>query len=168
MRKPRPLADLLGACLGPALRAQGFAAADVILAWPDIVGDRLAAFTQPVKLEWKRKAPGRESGAQPDPGTLVVRVEGAFALEMQHLAPQVVERVNAHYGWRCVGKLVLKQGPVRRLPAPRRPARPLSEAERVRVDSALAPIAEDRLRDALSRLGRAVLAQEPGSSRTKP
>jgi hypothetical protein len=168
MRKPRPLADLLGACLGPALRAQGFAAADVILAWPDIVGDRLAAFTQPVKLEWKRKAPGRESGARPDPGTLVVRVEGAFALEMQHLAPQVVERVNAHYGWRCVGKLVLKQGPVRRLPAPRRPARPLSEAERVRVDSALAPIAEDRLRDALSRLGRAVLAQEPGSFRTKP
>ena len=76
--------------------------------------------------------------------------------------------MNAHYGWRCVGKLVLKQGPVRRLPAPRRPARPLSEAERVRVDSALAPIAEDRLRDALSRLGRAVLAQEPGSSRTKP
>ena len=168
MRKPRPLADLLGACLGPALRAQGFAAADVILAWPDIVGERLAAFTQPVKLEWKRKAAGRDSGARPDPGTLVVRVEGAFALEMQHLAPQVVERVNAHYGWRCVGKLVLKQGPVRRLPAPRRPARPLSEAERVRVDSALAPIAEDRLRDALGRLGRAVLTQDAGPSRTKP
>ena len=168
MRKPRPLADLLDACLRPALRAQGFAAADVILAWPDIVGARLAAFTQPVKLEWKRKGSGQDPGARPDPATLVVRVESAFALEMQHLAPQVVERVNGHYGWRCVGKLVLKQGPVRRPPPPRRPDRALSEAERTRVEAALVPIAEDRLRGALSRLGRAVLAQDPGPSRTKP
>lgn len=168
MRKPRPLADLLDACLAPALRAQGFAAADVILAWPEIVGARLAAFTEPVKLEWKRKASPQDAGARPDPATLVVRVEGAFALEMQHLAPQVIERVNAHYGWRCVGRLVLKQGPVRRRPERRASERALSETERVRVEDALGPIAEDRLKAALGRLGRAVLAQEPGISRTKP
>ncbi|HEX2554029.1 MAG TPA: DciA family protein [Microvirga sp.] len=168
MRKPRPLADLLDACLGPALRAQGFAAADVILAWPDIVGARLAAFTQPVKLEWKRKGSGRDPGARPDPATLVVRVESAFALEMQHLAPQVVERVNAHYGWRCVGKLVLKQGPVRRFREERSPPRALSAAERARVDAALAPVGEDRLRDALGRLGQAVLAQGSAPPDPKP
>jgi hypothetical protein len=98
----------------------------------------------------------------------VIRVESAFALEMQHLAPQVVERVNAHYGWRCVGKLVLKQGPVRQAPERRTPERTLSEAERVRVEAALSPIAEDRLKAALGRLGRAVLAQNIGVSRTKP
>jgi len=168
MRKPRPLADLLDSCLAPALRAQGFAAADVILAWPSIVGERLASFTQPVKLEWKRKGAGWDSNTRPDPATLVIRVESAFALEMQHLAPQVVERVNAHYGWRCVGKLVLKQGPVRRAPERRMPERTLSEAERVRVEAALSPIAEDGLKAALGRLGRAVLAQNIGVSRTKP
>jgi hypothetical protein len=167
MRKPRPLADLLDACLAPALRAQGFAAGDVVMAWPDIVGERLAAFTQPLKLEWKRKGSGNSSDTQPSPATLVIRVESAFALEMQHLAPQVMERVNAHYGWRCVGKLVLKQGPVRRLPDRRKPERSLTEAERRQVDAALAPIAEDRLKGALDRLGRAVLTDSPGSSRLR-
>ncbi len=104
---PRPLADLVDACLGPALAAQGFAASDVITSWPEIVGERLAAFTQPLKIEWPRKARGVE-GAERPPATLLVRVESAFALEMQHLAPVVIERVNAHYGWCCIGKIVLK------------------------------------------------------------
>ena len=55
----------------------------------------------------------------------MIRVESAFALELQHLAPVVIERVNAYYGWRCIGKLVLKQGPVRRAEK-KRPAAPAS------------------------------------------
>ncbi len=126
MRKPRPrlshLSDFVDACLGPSLAAQGFATSDVLLAWPDIVGERLAAFTQPMKIEWKRKSAGAGPEDRPEPATLVVRVESAFALEMQHLAPVVMERVNAHYGWRCVGRIVLKQGPVRRAQPRRRPS----------------------------------------------
>ena len=83
----KPLADFVDACLGPALAAQGFAASDVIVAWPDIVGERLAAFTQPLKIEWKRRPRSADPDARPEPATLVVRVESAFALEMQHLAP---------------------------------------------------------------------------------
>ncbi|HEY8382960.1 MAG TPA: DciA family protein [Microvirga sp.] len=165
MRRPRPLADLIDACLGPSLAAQGFAAADVIVAWPEIVGERLAAFSQPVKIEWKRKGPGAVPGERPEPATLVVRVEGAFALEMQHLAPVVMERVNAHYGWRCVGKIVLKQGPVRRTPARRREAAIASPADRARVGALVAPIAEDGLKAALARLGEAVLAGKAPASK---
>ncbi|HYF53989.1 MAG TPA: DciA family protein [Salinarimonas sp.] len=159
---PRPLADLIDACLGPALAAQGFAASDVIASWPEIVGERLAAFSQPVKLEWPR----RTRGAAPEeraPATLVVRVEGAFALEMQHLAPLVMERVNARYGWRCVGKVVLKQGPVRRLPKAAPRPRPLDEATLGAIQAATAGVGDQGLRAALDRLGRAVAA-----SRTKP
>ena len=163
MRRPRPLADLLDHCLGPSLAAQGFASADVITAWPEIVGERLARFTQPLRVEWKRRAGNAAREAKPEPATLVVRVESAFALEMQHLAPVVAERVNAHYGWRCVGRIVLKQGPVRRA-EPALPAAPrLSEAERQRVGDAVDGIAEDGLKAALDRLGRAVIAgQGPG------
>jgi hypothetical protein len=152
---PRPLAELVDACLGPALAAQGFAAADILASWPDIVGERLAAFTQPVKIDWPRKARGVEPQERP-PASLVIRVEGAFALEMQHMAPVVVERINAHYGWRCVGKLVLKQGPVRRASrTPPRP-RPLDAAAAERVRAATAGVGDEGLRAALDRLGRAV------------
>jgi hypothetical protein len=166
--KLRPLADLVDTCLSPALAAQGFAASDVIVAWPEIVGERLASFSQPVKVEWKRQSRPADPDARPEPATLVVRVESAFALELQHLAPLVVERVNTHYGWRCVGRLVLKQGPLPR-PSPR-PDRTLpapSEADRRRVGEAVEAIAEDGLRRALDRLGQAVTGAKNGRARTK-
>jgi hypothetical protein len=161
MRRPRPvarpLADLIDACLGPTLAAQGFAAADVLAAWPEIVGERLAAFTQPLKIEWKRRT-SLDSQARPEPATLVVRVESAFALEMQHLAPVVAERVNAHYGWRCIGRIVLKQGRVHREAPPRPPAPTATAAERQRVEAALAPVTDEALKEALGRLGDAVVS----------
>jgi hypothetical protein len=157
MRRPRPLADFLDTCLGPSLAAQGFAASDVIVAWPEIVGERLAAFTQPTRIEWKRRRAGADPEERPDPATLVVRVESAFALEMQHLAPVVIERVNAHYGWRCIGRIVLKQGPVRRFRAEPAPPPRISDEDRRRIGAAVEPIADDGLRGALDRLGQAVV-----------
>ena len=168
MRRPRPvartLADLIDVCLGPTLAAQGFAAADVLTAWPEIVGERLAAFTQPLKIEWKRRGAGADPQARPEPATLVVRAESAFALEMQHLAPVIAERINAHYGWRCIGRIVLKQGPVRPEAPRRRREAAASEAERRQVEAALAPLADDALRAALGRLGEAVMSssRKPG------
>jgi hypothetical protein len=68
--------------------------------------------------------------------------------------------VNAHYGWRCVGRLVLKQGPVRRAAPEKAPDLTLDEAERKRVAGATAAVAQEPLRQALEKLGTAVLATE--------
>ena len=162
MARPKPLADLIDACLGPALAAQGFAASDVIVAWREIVGERLADFTQPLRIDWPRGA-ARDRDTRPEPATLVIRVESAFALEMQHLAPVVIERVNAHYGWRCIGRLVLKQGPVRRASPGAAPAPVLSDEDRCRVTKATADVGEDALRGALERLGQAVIGGRRGA-----
>jgi hypothetical protein len=168
MRRPRPLArplaEFLDVCLSPSLAAQGFATADILMAWPDIVGERLAAFTQPLKIEWKRKAPHADPETRPDPATLVIRVESAFALELQHLAPTVIDRVNTYYGWRCIGKLVLKQGPVRRVVKKRPDAPVLSPQDREKVNAAVQPIQEEALKAALDRLGQAIVSS---GSRTK-
>ena len=161
MARPRPLADLIDASLGRALAAQGFAAADVLVSWPEIVGERLAAATQPLKIEWPRRRAGADPTARPEPATLVVRVESAFALDLQHLAPVIVERVNVHYGWRCVGRLVLKQGPVRRPAGAPAKLAPLSEDERNRIAQAVAAVDDEALRQALDRLGQAVASAAP-------
>jgi hypothetical protein len=142
------------------MAAAGFAGSDIIVSWPDIVGERLASFSQPIKMEWPRRQGSLARDGRPEPAALVVRVEGAFAIELQHMAPVIVERVNGHYGWRCVGRLVLKQGPVRR-PVPETvPDLALDEQERQRVAGALTPIAEEPLRQALEKLGIAVVATE--------
>jgi hypothetical protein len=167
MARAKPLADFIDKCLGPALAAQGFAASDVVVAWPEIAGERLAGFSRPVKLEWPRRS-RLDPGARAEPATLVVRVEGAFALELQHLAPLLIERINAHYGWRCVGRIVLKQGRVPRPEAkpPRVPE--LSASERAALAERTAGFDEEPLRHALDRLGAAVVGARAAGSRTKP
>lgn len=159
-----PLADLVGKALGPVVAKQGFGESDVILHWDDIVGARLAAVSEPERLQWPPRPPARAPDAPPEPATLVVRIEGAFALELQHLAPLIIERVNARLGWRCVARISMRQGPVRRA-APRRPAPrpPDPEAER-EAQAAAAAIEDEGLRAALARFGAAAL----GENRRKP
>ncbi|MGC5781425.1 DUF721 domain-containing protein [Methylobacterium sp. NFXW15] len=157
MARPKPLAELIDSCIGPAFAAQGFASTDILAAWPEIVGERLARYCRPAKLEWPRRRRGAEDGSGPEPGTLIVRVEGVFAIELQHLAPVVVQRINAHYGWACVGKIVLKQDRVGVRGAAGTP-RGIDPARRGEVAKAVADIENEGLRAALDRLGVAAVA----------
>lgn len=154
----KPLAELVDGCIAPVLAKQGFAASDIILAWPEIVGERLARQAEPVRLDW----PGgsrRRFADETEPATLVVRVTGAFALELQHMAPVVIERVNSHFGWRCVAKLALRQGPLLRKAVVAEPPRHLDAAARLAIEEHVADVADDALQQALRRLGQAVLAR---------
>lgn len=155
----RPLADLVGAAIDPVLARQGFGQSDLILYWDDIVGERLAAMSQPIKLQW----PARDRHGAEASATLVVRVETGFALELQHLSGAVIERVNAHLGWRCVSRLTLKQGPVERRAA--RPARSLPDpAAAKEAENLVTDIMDEGLRLALARLGAHALSRRSRSA----
>lgn len=163
----KPLAELVDRCIEPALAAQGFAASDVILAWPEIVGERLAHHTEPMRIIWPKRTAGRtasttEKRRQDTPtlqaSTLVVRVTSAFALELQHMAPVIIERVNTHFGWRCIGQLALRQAPIRRRVTQPRPERQLDAEQEQLVAEAVRDIADAPLREALLRLGRSIMS----------
>ena len=152
----KPLAELIDDCIAPALAAQGFAGRAVVSLWPEIVGERLSERSRPLKIDWPKRRPA--PGERADPATLVVRVEGSFALEMQQLGPIVLERVNTHLGWRAVGKLVLKQGPVAAPPSPPKPAT-IDPALRDMMAQRVANIVDPGLREALLRLGCSVASK---------
>lgn len=158
--RPIPLADLLERCLDKALAAQGFAASDILLAWEDIVGPRLAQHTRPMRISWPRQP---RHGENPSiPATLEVRSSSAFAIELQHTAPVIIDRINAHFGWRCIGRITIRQGAVPRQAPP--PAPPPVDAVAVqRATLATASVTDDRLRDALTRLGTAVISGQDRS-----
>ncbi|HYP57046.1 MAG TPA: DciA family protein [Beijerinckia sp.] len=153
----QPLADLVGASIHPVLARQGFGQSDLILHWDDIVGERLSAMTQPIKLQWPPRSLASDGGFAP--ATLVVRVESGFALELQHLAGIVVERVNAHLGWQCVGRLSLKQGPIERRGEVKSQRPAPDPAARIRAGELVSDITDPALRDALTRLGAGVFSQ---------
>ena len=143
----------------PALAKQGFGEAGLILNWEDIVGARVARACEPVKLQWPPRPPKSPAERLPDPATLVLRVEGGFAIELQHLAPIVIERVNAHFGWACVGRVALRQGPLQRRAGKRR-VPPVSAPAQARAEAAVGEVADATLRAALVRLGGRVLEGE--------
>ena len=155
-RSAAPLADLIGTCLNAAFARRGFAAVEIVTHWEDIVGAELARRSEPMRLTWPRRE-------DPDSiGTLTIRVEGAYALEVQHLAPVVIERVNRYFGWRCVGRLALRQGPVAKLrPAPTAPVEPAPETVS-EVERGLGRFEDEALKSSLARLGALIRAGVTG------
>jgi len=162
-RRAIALSDLLPGALGPAAARQGFAGAEIMARWDTIVGREIAAFAIPQKLAAPPRGSATDPDAPPPTSVLHLRVEGAFALEVQHRTAEILERVNAHLGWRCVGQLKFRQGPIagfrlsRRTPPPALPA--ATPGESAKVEAAVAPVVEPELAAALERLGRAVLAR---------
>jgi hypothetical protein len=148
---PRPLSDLLTATLTGVLKAQGFASAEILSRWADIVGAEIAASSEPLKINWPR-ARNEET---PEPATLILRVEGPAALEIQHLSAVILERVNRFFGWQAIGRIALRQAPLRRRAPAKVPARP-DEAAAARIAESLPAIEDDELRQAIGRLGAAI------------
>jgi hypothetical protein len=160
MNKPsrpvgKPLRELLGKLVGDAFARQGFASAELVTRWDDIVGQEIAAHSEPIKLRWPRRS-GDDDG---EAGTLVLRVEGPAAIEIQHLAALICERVNRFLGWRAVSRLALRQAPLRRRHTKAAPT--TDPAATARMAENLTGIKDDELKDALARLGAAVRRAGP-------
>jgi hypothetical protein len=153
MNKPkraRPLADVLRKTLNDAFAQQGFASTELITRWPEIVGAEIAAHSEPEKIRWPR----RVAGETPEPATLLLRVEGPTAIEIQHLSSVILERVNRFFGWQAVAQLALRQAPLTRRPSEPRAA--FDSEATARIAATLGDITDDALRDAVARLGAAV------------
>jgi hypothetical protein len=192
---PRTVGSYVPTVTKTVLEKYGFAAAAIVTDWASIVGAGIAAHSEPVRLKWPRPGTGageaagaagasasgaRRRGkagpaAERGPATLVLRVESARALDVQYRAGQIVERINAHFGYRAVAELRIVQGPVVQARAAGKAAPPHPSAV-PRLPSQdrgartapldLSAIADDGLRDALARLAVAVGAgSAPPSTR---
>lgn len=128
----REVGALLPDVGGMAFRRFGFSHSALIARWKEVVGPVYARWSVPESLRYPR---GQAVG-----GTLTVRVEGPFALQLQHVSPQLVERVNRILGHNAVAKLKLVQGEV-----PRPPARPAPPPEQSVGAANLAPLTQQAL-----------------------
>ena len=155
---PRPLAEFVQTAIDPVVTRQGFGQSGLILFWDDIVGERFAAISQPVKMQWPPRGRNGAVDNGPAPATLIIRVETGFALELQHLAPVLIERVNAHFGWCCVSRILLKQGPIAARPPARSAACAPGKAAVAAAEKLVGDGLDEPLRQALTRLGAQVLA----------
>ena len=143
----KPLATFLGATLNDVFKRQGFANRELVTRWAEIVGSEVATNAEPLKIQWPRPV-----ADQPvEPATLVLRVEGPVALEIQHASDVIIARVNQFFGWQAVGRLALRQAPLRRLEPRKRRAGP-DAAVVAKAAETLGAVDDPELRNALARL----------------
>lgn len=141
-----------------ALGSRGFAEAGLISDWASIVGAEIGGMTRPVSLKFpvQRTAGGKAGEPQRQAGVLTVQAGGGAALELQHLKPQVLERINAYFGYRAVAELRVQQGAATPTRRHQTVIDPPSAAARDAVAEAVAGIEDADLKTTLTRLGIAI------------
>lgn len=153
-----PVSDLAIDVLDPVLRKRAGMTIGLVQSWEEIVGPRLAAVTRPEKIAWPRRMHEDDPF---EPATLVIACEGSAAFRLQHETGEIVARVNAFLGFAAVGRVKIVQKRVM-AETRRRPAlRQLTGAETNRIDSLVAGIEDDGLRESLARLGRSMMSEKP-------
>lgn len=156
---PRPLAVTLGGVAKRTLGRRGFAEGGLIADWRAVVGAELAVACWPDRISFP---PGKKDG-----GTLRIRVAGGLATELQHLTPQLLERINGHFGYRAIDRISILQAPPDQARAPQAVglARSTPRSDPRREDdlaTALAAVEDPEIRAALARLGRAMISDGRG------
>ena len=155
----KPVAELVPQIGRAAFRRFGFVQSSVVTRWPEIVGPRHAQVCMPEAI---RFPPGEKSD-----GILQLVVLPAHAPLIQHVIPEIMERVNRFFGYKAVARVKLRQGEVKP---------PRDEGTRTRenvgppslkpipmeLGDSLRDIGDPELRKVLESLARSLGAKENG------
>jgi hypothetical protein len=149
----RPVAELVPQIGRAAFRRFGFVQSSVVTRWHEIVGERHAQVCMPEAI---RFPPGEKTG-----GILQLVVLPAHAPLIQHVIPEIIERVNRFFGYRAVTKVKLRQGAVK---PPHgggvRQAPPSLKPIPLELGDSLRDIGDPELRAVLESLARSLGAKE--------
>jgi hypothetical protein len=133
-----PLAQLVPGVTRPAFRKRSPAGAELMADWANVVGARLAVATEPRRLTR---------------GQLTIACAGPMAMELQHVAAELIDRINTYAGSKLVERLRFVQDHVAAQPA-KVPQRRFVAAEPV------ADVPPGALNDALAGLLAAIRSQK--------
>ncbi len=104
-RRTRDLVDLSEIVSNFARKVVGkkaFVEADIISNWGDVVGNNMASFSRPLRIDFKK--------GERTKGILVVEVvSGAFALELQARSKYLIDRVNTFFGYDAINNIKIIQ-----------------------------------------------------------
>jgi hypothetical protein len=148
--RARAVSELLPDVGRAAFRRFGFVQSAVVSRWVEIVGARYAGVSQPESIRFPH---GERAN-----GVLTLTVRGAHAPMMQHIAPEIVERVNRFFGYAAVARVTIRQGD---LPAPApepRRAPPSLRPVPVELGRSLRAIGDPELKAVLEALAAGVAA----------
>ena len=145
----RAVADLVPQIGRAAFRRYGFVQSSVVSRWPEIVGEAHARVCVPESI---RFPPGEKAD-----GIMQLVVQPAHAPLIQHVIPEIIERVNRFFGYKAVARVKMRQGTVQPGSAQRKPAAPPSlKPIPMELGDSLRDIGDPELRTVLESLARSL------------
>lgn len=136
-----------------AFRRFGFVQSSVVTRWPEIVGEHHAKVCTPEAI---RFPPGEKAD-----GILQLVVLPAHAPLIQHVIPEIMERVNRFFGYKAVARVKLRQGAVQPPKVETRSAAPPSlKPIPFELGDSLRDVGDPELRAVLESLARTLGARE--------
>ena len=149
----RQIADLMPQIGRTAFRRFGFVQSSVVTRWPEIVGEQHARVCMPEAI---RFPPGEKVE-----GILQLVVVPAHAPLIQHVVPEIMERVNRFFGYKAVSRVKLRQGEIKPLRAEERAKAPPSlKPIPMELGDSLRDIGDPELRTVLESLARSLGTKE--------
>ncbi len=152
----KPISDLMPQIGRTAFRRFGFVQSSVVSRWPEIVGDTHAKICSPQAI---RFPPGEKSE-----GILELVVVPAHAPLIQHVIPEIIERVNRFFGYSAVARVKIRQGKVQP-PETKTQAKapPSLKPIPMELGDSLRDIGDPELRTVLESLARSFGEDEDGT-----
>ncbi|QZH76489.1 MAG: DUF721 domain-containing protein [Erythrobacter sp.] len=149
----KAVADLVPQIGRAAFRRFGFVQSSVVTRWPEIVGPHHAKVCAPECIRFPM-------GEKTD-GILELVVLPAHAPLIQHVIPEIIERVNRFFGYKAVAKIKMRQGAVKPPPAgEKRGIPPSLKPIPMDLGEGLRDIGDPELRAVLESLARSVANKE--------
>lgn len=142
----RNIADIVPNIGRAAFRRFGFVQSSIVTRWGDIVGSKYAEVSAPESI--------RFPVGQKSDGTLNLIVASGFAPMMQHVLPEIMERVNRFFGYSAVAKVAMRQGIVERREPERRPPPRMLKPVPIDLGEGLRGIGDPELRSVLESLAQ--------------
>ncbi|MBW8640123.1 DciA family protein [Hoeflea sp. WL0058] len=152
----KQISEIANALIDPVLAKRAGINTMLLGMWDEVVGPDYVDCTRPEAIKWPRRSGPDEQFV---PGVLTIACEGARALFLAHETDQLIQRLNAVFGFPAVDRVKIVQKPVSAQPRRAARVRPMAPEQQGRLDRMLEQIEDDRLRQALDRLGKAVMTQ---------
>ena len=137
----------------------GFLEIDILKNWSLIVGSDLAQYTFPEKIDFKKQ--------EREKGTLFLFVSnGAFALEVQHKTPLILEKINTYFGYKALSQIKIIQNEsfflshTERISDDKDEKKLVSKTKQTYIENMLKDIENPELKDCLKKIAQSVFLKK--------
>ena len=135
------------------LKKRGFIESAVVYKWGSIIGEELSGWCYPTRLSFPRD---KTLGA-----TLYLDVLGARSVEVQHLQPIILDRINLIFGYTAVASISIRQvQSIKTQKLLEEDCRLLTPKEEKWILESVKETKSRELKNALETLGKAILAKK--------